>query len=138
MFVISSNAQSVDVYNNVKLLMLDGLKTQVVNAEIAGRMRAMFQKRFNTREPLLARVTTLKHYNQPGCKQLNIEFSMAKALLAKGIRETARLNQVISICPDGTPPHEGADISGFENFHKSRVRQYRPPKGMVYVPNTDQ
>lgn len=119
----ATNAAAIEFYTGIKPLLYQAIENGQSKGELGGPWAGLFQRRFETQEPLYAKVTTLKRYQEPGCSKLNIQYSIAKAKTQAGERKKAIFDQQVNMCLDGNPPKEAIDIEKTYEFFNSRAKQ---------------
>ncbi len=60
--------------------------------------------------PVRAEVTTIKSFEQEGCKRLNVRLSQANVLTKDGKKMVLAMDYAINLCRDGSPPIEGMGV----------------------------
>jgi hypothetical protein len=107
-----SIASNLDQYASVKPLLLQALDdpSATIQGEMIGPIAGKFRATTRSTAPVIATVTTIKQFNQPGCSRLNLRFEQANVLDIKGKPITFAMNIGINYCKNGEPPLEGMDI----------------------------
>lgn len=107
-----SFASNLDQYDSVKPLLLQALDdpSARIEGEMVGPIAEKFRATTKSTAPVIASVTTIKQFNQPGCSRLNLRFVQANVLDIKGKPITFAMNIGINYCKNGEPPLEGMDI----------------------------
>jgi len=124
MLVIAPSVQAVDRYANIKPLLIKAIDEGQARGELEGKWSKLFQQRFDTKKPLSAYVTTIKHYKEEGCRRLNIEYSIDDAVTTTGKRDKLVMNQGVNMCRDGNPPMESVDLNRtYDVFKPKAARQ---------------
>lgn len=113
--ILSSNlsiASNIDQYTSVKPLFLQALDDPraTIQGEMIGPIADKFRSTTKSISPVIATVTTIKQFNQPGCSRLNLRFDQANVMDTKGKPITFSMNIGINYCKNGNPPIEGMDI----------------------------
>ena len=108
-----SLASNLDEYSSIKPLLLQALddpegKSQ---GEIVGKIADNIQTTTKSTSPVIATVTTLKHFKQEGCSRLNLHLQQANVPTTSGKFTDFAMNYGINLCKDGYPPTEGMDLS---------------------------
>ncbi|MHB0992009.1 MAG: hypothetical protein ACYC0M_12125 [Burkholderiales bacterium] len=108
-----SLASSMDEYSSVKPLLLQALddpegKSQ---GEIVGKIADKIQTTTKSTSPVIATVTTLKHFKQVGCSRLNLRLQQANVPTNSGKFTDFAMDYGINLCKNGDPPTEGMDLS---------------------------
>lgn len=114
LFMVSSIslASSMDEYSSVKPLLLQALddpegKSQ---GEIVGKIADKIQTTTKSTSPVIATVTTLKHFKQEGCSRLNLHLQQANVPTTSGKLADFAMDYGINLCKNGEPPTEGMDL----------------------------
>ena len=107
-----SLASSLDQYTSVKPLLLQALDdpSATIKGEMIGPVADKFKSTTKSESPVIATVTTIKQFNQPGCSRLNLQFSQANVMDTSGKPRDIALNIGINYCKNGDPPTEGMDL----------------------------
>ena len=69
-----------------------------------------FKKTTKSTSPVIATVTTIRQFNQPGCSRLNLRFAQANVMDIGGKPRDIALNIGLNYCKNGDPPTEGMDL----------------------------
>lgn len=105
-------ASSLDQYTSVKPLLLQALNdpSATVQGEMIGPIADKFKSTTKSESPVIATVTTIKQFSQPGCSRLNLRFAQANVMDTSGKPRDIALNIGLNYCKNGDPPTEGMDL----------------------------
>jgi len=105
-------ASNLDQYTSVKPLLLQALDDPhaTIQGEMIGPVADKFRTTTKSESPVIATVTTIKQFNQPGCSRLNLRFQQANVLDTSGKPRDIALNIGVNYCKNGDPPTEGMDL----------------------------
>ena len=106
-------ASGLDQYTSVKPLLLQALDDPhaTIQGEMIGPIADKFKSTTKSDSPVIATVTTIKQFNQPGCSRLNLRIQQANVMDTSGKPREIALNMGINYCKNGDPPTEGMDLS---------------------------
>jgi hypothetical protein len=107
-----SLASSLDEYSNVKPLLLQELDNPngTTQGEITGPIADKFKTTTKSTAPVIATVTTLKRFKQPGCSRLNLSLRQDDVPTKQGKLIPFEIDIGINLCKNGDPPTEGMDL----------------------------
>ncbi len=107
----SASAMAAE-YNNVRLVMLEAIDAPDGTAKgfIVGPIAEKFDTTTGARSPVMVEVTTLKSYQQVGCKRLNVRLKQANVPGKDGTSAEFGIDYGVNLCRDGSPPTEGMDL----------------------------
>ncbi|MHB1677907.1 MAG: hypothetical protein ACYCSS_10290 [Sulfuriferula sp.] len=107
-----SLASSLDEYSSVKPLLLQALDDPegTSQGEIVGKIADKIQTTTKSTSPVIATVTTLKHFKQEGCSRLNLHLQQANVPTTSGKLADFAMDYGINLCKNGEPPTEGMDL----------------------------
>ena len=105
-------ASGLDQYTSVKPLFLQALDDPhaTIQGEMIGTLADKFRSTTKSESPVIATVTTVKQFNQPGCSRLNLRLEQANVMDKTGKPFTYSMNMGINYCKNGSPPTEGMDL----------------------------
>ncbi|MFN3958237.1 MAG: hypothetical protein ACK4Q6_12110, partial [Tepidimonas ignava] len=70
--------------------------------------------------PVLAEVSTIKSFQQEGCKRLQLRLRQGDVTDKEGRRGEIAFTYDFNLCRDGTPPTEGMDLGRVSEVLRSR------------------
>ena len=103
---------SLDEYSNVKPFLLQELDHPdgITQGEITGPIADKFKTTTKSMSTVIATVTTLKCFKQPGCSRLNLSLRQDNVSTKQGKLVPFEINIGINLCKNGDPPNEGMDL----------------------------
>lgn len=99
-------------YSNLKLAMLDAIDAHggMITGTVIGPVADKFASTTGSRSPVMVEVTTLKSFQQEGCKRLNVRLKQANVQSKDGKSAEFGIDYGVNLCRDGSPPTEGMDM----------------------------
>ena len=110
-FLTSASAIAAE-YSNLKLAMLEAIDAPggMVTGTVIGHVADKFASTTGSRSPVMVEVTTLKSFQQDGCKRLNVRLKQANVQAKDGKSAEVEIDYGVNLCRDGSPPTEGMDL----------------------------
>ena len=99
-------------YTSVKQLMVRAIDTSDGKASgfVLGRIADKFQGTTGSSARVRADVTTIKSFEQEGCKRLNVRLTQSGVPTSDGRSVDFAIDYGLNMCRDGNPPTEGMDL----------------------------
>jgi hypothetical protein len=109
--VVSLYAFASD-YTSVKQLMVRAIDAADGKASgfVLGQIADKFQRTTGSSAPVRAEVTTIKSFQQEGCKRLNVRITQSGVPTSDGKSVDFGIDYGLNMCRDGSPPTEGMDL----------------------------
>jgi len=99
-------------YTSVKQLMVRAIDAADGKASgfVLGQIAEKFQRTTGSSARVKAEVTTIKSFQQDGCKRLNVRLTQSDVPTSDGKRAEFGVDYGLNMCRDGSPPTEGMDL----------------------------
>ena len=99
-------------YTSVKQLMVRAIDAADGKASgfVLGQIAEKFQRTTGSSARVKAEVTTIKSFQQDGCKRLNVRLTQSDVPTSDGKRADFGIDYGLNMCRDGSPPTEGMDL----------------------------
>lgn len=96
-------------YTRIKPLLLQALDTPDGSASgiLTGEVASFFRRTTQSVYPLVATVTTVGEFSQPGCKRLNLHLMQQGVRTVSGVNKAFDVAYGINFCRDGDVPQIG-------------------------------
>ncbi|MEY3123223.1 MAG: hypothetical protein RI993_2048 [Pseudomonadota bacterium] len=101
-------------YPNIKPLLIKAIDAPdgTVSGIVSGPMAGFFRQTTGSQHPVIATVTTLAEFDQPGCKRLNLHLNQAGAQTKSGEPKDFDVSYGINLCRDGDAPAKQSQMLG--------------------------
>jgi hypothetical protein len=111
-FLILTFPVSAAEYGSIKKLLMESFDapTGSVQGIIVGPVAQQFRASTGSTAPVRAEVTTIKNFQQEGCKRLNVRLKQANVPTTDGKSTEFGIDYGLNLCRDGSPPTEGMDM----------------------------
>lgn len=111
--------------DSVKSLMLAAIDAPDGTARgiIVGPIARKFGAATGSMTPVVVEVTTLKNFQQEGCKRLNVRLKQANVLTTDGKLTEFGVDFELNLCRDGSPPTEGMNLEAASSNFSPRPPQ---------------
>lgn len=105
----SAKAEMVK-YASIKPLLIQAIDDLEGKASgiLTGNVASYLRKATHSNLPLMANVTTVGVFSQPGCKRLNLHLSQPGVVTTSGEKKNFDLAYGINFCRDGDIPRMGS------------------------------
>ena len=99
-------------YTSVKQLMVRAIDAADGKASgfVLGQIAEKFQRTTGSSARVKAEVTTIKSFQQDGCKRLNVRLTLSDVPTSDGKRAEFGIDYGLNMGRDGSPPTEGMDL----------------------------
>ena len=99
-------------YTRVKQLMVRAIDAADGKASgfVLGQIADKFQRTTGSSARVKAEVTTIKSFQQEGCKRLNVRLTQSDVPTSDGRLADFGIDYGLNMCRDGSPPTEGMDL----------------------------
>lgn len=99
-------------YTSVKQLMVRAIDAAEGKASgfVLGQIADKFQRSTGSSARVKADVTTIKSFQQEGCKRLNVRLTQSGVPTSDGRLVDFGIDYGLNMCRDGSPPTEGMDL----------------------------
>ena len=99
-------------YTSVKQLMVRAIDAPDGKASgfVLGQIADKFQRSTGSSARVKADVTTIKSFQQEGCKRLNVRITQRGVPTSDGKSVDFGIDYGLNMCRDGSPPTEGMDL----------------------------
>ena len=108
---VSAYASALE-YTSVKQLMVRAIDAADGKASgfVLGQIADKFQRTTGSSARVKADVTTIKSFQQDGCKRLNVRLTQSGVPTSDGRLVDFGIDYGLNMCRDGSPPTEGMDL----------------------------
>lgn len=105
--MVAAGAAAAD-YGSIKSLLLEAIDAPDGTARgvIVGPIARQFGTATGSTAPVAVDVTTLKRFNQQGCRRLNVSLKQANVPTQEGKLAEFGIDYQLNLCRDGSPPVE--------------------------------
>jgi len=109
-------------YDSPKTLLMKAIDAPdgKASGEIVGPVAERFRQATGSSAPVLAEVSTIKSFQQEGCKRLQLRLRQGDVTDKEGRRGEIAFTYDFNLCRDGTPPTEGMDLGRVGEVLRSR------------------
>jgi len=109
-------------YDSPKALLMQAIDAPdgKASGEIVGPVAERFRQATGSSAPVLAEVSTIKSFQQEGCKRLQLRLRQGDVTDKEGRRGEIAFTYDFNLCRDGTPPTEGMDLGRVGEVLRSR------------------
>jgi hypothetical protein len=116
-FMSLTHLASAAEYSSIKRLLMEAIDAPTGSAQgvVVGPIAQQFRASTGSTAPVRAEVTTIKRFQQEGCKRLNVRLIQANVMAANGKPTEFAIDYGLNLCRDGSPPTEGMDIGSVGN-----------------------
>ena len=99
-------------YPSVRQLMVRAIDAADGKASgfVLGQIADKFQRTTGSSARVKAEVTTIKSFQQEGCKRLNVRLTQSDVPTSDGRLADFGIDYGLNMCRDGSPPTEGMDL----------------------------
>jgi hypothetical protein len=99
-------------YDSPKALLMQAIDAPdgKASGEIVGPVAERFRQATGSSAPVLADVSTIKSFQQEGCKRLQLRLRQDGVTGKDGKQGEVVFSYDLNLCRDGTPPTEGMDL----------------------------
>ncbi|TSE35505.1 hypothetical protein [Tepidimonas charontis] len=99
-------------YDSPKALLIQAIDAPdgKASGEIVGPVAERFRQATGSSAPVLADVSTIKSFQQEGCKRLQLRLRQGGVTGKDGKQGEVVFSYDLNLCRDGTPPTEGMDL----------------------------
>jgi len=93
-------------YPNIKPLLIEAIDAPDGKSEgvVTGPLAGFFRQTTGSQQPVIATVTTVASFDQPGCKRLNLHLKQAGVQTISGEKKDFDVNYGFNLCRDGNAP----------------------------------
>lgn len=109
-------------YDSPKALLIQAIDAPdgKASGEIVGPVAERFRQATGSSAPVLADVSTIKSFQQEGCKRLQLRLRQGGVTGKDGKQGEVVFSYDLNLCRDGTPPTEGMDLGRVSEVLRSR------------------
>jgi hypothetical protein len=99
-------------YDSPKALLIQAIDAPdgKASGELVGPVAELFRQATGSSAPVLADVSTIKSFQQEGCKRLQLRLQQGGVKGKDGKQGEVVFNYELNLCRDGSPPIEGMDL----------------------------
>lgn len=112
-------------YTEFRTILMQALLSEegTASGRLVGQMAEGVMNKTGSSDPIALEVTTLHRFKQPGCKRLNLRMTQNNVLAKDGGKTELVVNYGLNLCPDGSPPSEGMDLSNVGKYLRGLERE---------------
>lgn len=109
-------------YSNLKLAMMEAIDAPggMITGTVVGPVADKFASTTGSRGLVMLEVTTLKSFQQEGCKRLNVRLKQSNVQAKDGKAAEFGIDYGVNLCRDGSPTTEGMDLEQVGNVLRNR------------------
>jgi hypothetical protein len=110
--MVDSSSLFAAEYSSVKQLLVRAIDAPdgKANGIVLGQIAEKFKRTTGSSAPVIAEVTTIKSFNQEGCKRLSVRLVQSGVATSEGRLADFGMDYGLNLCRDGSPPTEGMDL----------------------------
>jgi len=107
-----TSASAIAAEYSIRSAMLEAIDAHdgTVKGFVVGPIANRFASTTGSKSPVMVEVTTLKSFQQDGCKRLNVRLKQANVQAKDGKSAEVEIDYGVNLCRDGSPPTEGMDL----------------------------
>jgi hypothetical protein len=105
-------ASEMTQYTHIKPLLLAAIDASDGKASgmLTGPLASLFRTTTGSKCPLLATVTTVGDFSQPGCKRLNLHLQQQGVRTVSDESGNFEVNYGLNLCRNGEAPLQGSEL----------------------------